>query len=148
VAPVLLHPLWAGHSPVSAILTALSPTATLVRQPKGLDLEQVALLVCIAHSKSLQPTAIAQLAVPISTTPSVLQQTGNNHQYLPCLLTTKVSPTWHLEVKLAHPMASLRDLHKTIRAVAIMCLARRHSILTTRWGVLICVAPSIPVRAL
>jgi hypothetical protein len=148
VAPVLRHRRWAGHSPVSVTLLAASPTATLVRQLKGPDLEQVALPVCIAHSKFLQPTVIAQLAAPISTTPSALQQTGNNHQYLPCLLTTKVSPTWYLEARMAHPTASPRDLHKTIRVVATMYLAQRHSILTTQWRGLICVAPSIPVRAL
>jgi hypothetical protein len=148
VALDLLHPRWAGHSQASVTLLVRSLTATLPHQLKGLDLEQVALLVCTAHSRFPWPTAIAQLAAPISTTPSALQQVGNNHQFLPCLLTTKVSLTWYLEAKMAHLMASLRDLHKTIRVVATMYLARRHSILTTQWRGLICVAPSIPVRAL
>jgi hypothetical protein len=148
VALDLLHLRWAGHSQASVTLLVRSLTATLPRQLKGPDLEQVALLVCIAHSRSPWPTAIAQLAAPTSTTPSALQQVGNSHQSLPCLLTTKVSPTWYLEARMAHLTASLRDLHKTIRVVATTYLARRHSILTTQWHGLICVAPSIPVRAL
>lgn len=146
----LLHPQWAGHSQVSVIPLALCPAATLLPRRKGPDHDQLAPLVCIAHSRCLWPTAIAQLAAPIFTMPSAPQQMANNHRSPPCLPTTKALHTWYLEARTIRQTVVRRDLHQvlTIPVVATTDLARRHSFPTTPWRGLTCVAPSTPAHAL
>ena len=130
---------WAGHRQASVILLVPfpvpSPVATLPR-PKDLDPEPQVLLVCTVLSRCPWPTAIAQLVAPIFTTLSALQQTGNSHQFLPCLLTTRASPMWQTEARQALP------------AVATTGPAQHPNTFTIQWRGPICTALSTPAHAL
>jgi len=127
---------WAGHHQASVILPAPSPVAILLPRPKDLDPGPGVLLVCTVHSRCPWPTAIAQLAAPIFTTPSVLQQTGNSHQFLPCLPITKDSLTWQTEARQAR------------LTVATTGPVQHLNTFTIQWRGLICMAPSTPAHAL
>lgn len=132
-------PRWAGlHQasvtpPVPSLVQ--SPVATLP-QPKDLDPEPEVLLVCTVHSRCLWPTAIAPLVAPIFTTLSALQQMGNSHRSLPCLLTTRASPMWQTEARQARLVE------------ATMGPAQHLNTFTIQWRGPICTALSTPAHAL
>ena len=127
---------WAGRYRISVIPPVPCPAATLPLQPKDLDPELEVLLVCTVHSRCLWPTVIAQLAAPTFTTLSALQQTGNSHQFPPCLPTTRASRMCQTEARQAR------------LTVATAGPVQHHNIFTTRWRGPICMAPSTPVHAL
>ena len=139
VQPALPLLRWAGHHQASVILLALSPVPSPVatlRQPKDLDLELEVLLACTVHSTCPWPTAIALLVAPTFTTLSAQRQTGNSHQFLPCLLTTRASITCQTEARQAR------------LAVATTAPARHLNTFTIQRRGLICTALSTPALAL
>lgn len=130
---------WAGHHQVSVILLVPSPVpspAATLPQPKDLDPDPQVPLVCTVHSRCLWLIAIAQLVAPTFTMLNALQQTGNSHQSLPCLLTTRASLMCQTEARQARLV------------VATMGPAQHPNTFTIRWRDLIYTALSIPAHAL
>lgn len=147
--PASLRLQWADRHQTSVILTVPFPTATQLPQHKGLDLDQLALLVCTAHNRCPWRIAIAQLAAPISTMANALQPMDSSHQFLPCLLTTKALPIWYLGARPIRLMEFLQGNPRTLRriqvilAVATMDRAQLRNFPTIQLGALTCVVLSI-----
>jgi hypothetical protein len=131
---------------------ALCLTAILAPRLQGLALEQVELQACTVRSNYPRPIAIALPVALIFTTHSALQQTANSRPSLPCLLTTKVSHTWHLAARPTLPTVCLHvSLHTLLRvlailAVATMARARHRNFRTTQPRAQTFVVLSTPVR--